>query len=228
MQPANVLKTEFPSLAEPTPAFLVACLRSRWRPEALEQAHALAAAPAFDWAAVDEVARCELLAPLLYRILQGRGILPAGLEDAWRGLYAGSLRRNLLLLGELDDVLQALEPAASAPILLKGAALLRTVYDDAGMRPMNDIDLLLRQLDVPAALRLLAGLGYAVDQPFTYWGEVAAHRQGRFLADVDLHWSLIGLPHYLSIIPPGWPWASARPATGGGAPALVLSPEAHR
>jgi hypothetical protein len=213
--------------ADPVQAFLLACLRSRRQAEALERVRALSRTPGFDWAAVDRAAREELLAPLLFHTLQGRDVLPGGLEGAWRGLYAGSLQRNLLLMRELDTVLRSLAGAGVTPILLKGAALVRAVYDDAGLRPMNDLDLLLREGDVPAALRQLAGLGYATDEPFSYFGEVAAHKQGALTADIDLHWNLIGLPHYLARVPAGWAWQTARPADAGGAPARVLGPEAQ-
>jgi hypothetical protein len=62
---------------------------------------------------------------------------------------------------ELGAVLQSLATAGVTPVLLKGAALARTVCDNPGPRPMDDVDLLLREADVPAALRELAALGYA-------------------------------------------------------------------
>ncbi len=213
--------------ADPIRAFLIACLAGRRQAEALETARDLAHAPDFDWAAVHRSAVQELLAPLLYGTLQGRDLLPPELEAIWRGLYAGSMQRNLLLLRELDAVLAALDAAGVEVMLLKGAALVRTVYDDAGLRPMNDIDLLLHEADAPAALRQLAALGYATDAPFTYFGEVAAHKQGALTSDVDLHWSLIGLPHYRERIAPDWLWQTSRPVAGGAAPARVLGPEAQ-
>jgi hypothetical protein len=103
----------------------------------------------------------------------------------------------------------------------------RTVYDDAGARPMSDIDLLLREEDVPAALHQLAVLGYATDQPFGYFGEVVARKQGSLAADIDLHWNLVGLPHYLARVPVDWAWQTARPVGVGGAAGRVLGPEAQ-
>lgn len=217
----------FSAAVDPVHAFLLACVRSRRQPDALVLARDLAAAPDFDWAALHEVARQELLLPLLCRTLQERDLLPRELEDAWRRLYAGSLQRNSLLLEQLDDVLARLHAIGVAPILLKGAALVRTVYDDAGTRPMADVDLLLREADVPAALRELAVLGYAADEPFSYFGEVVAHKQGRLIADIDLHWNLIGLPHYQKLIPPDWLWQTARPVEAGEVHGLVLGPEAQ-
>lgn len=213
--------------AGPGHTFLVTCLRSHSEPAARDAARALARATTLDWPALDGLARAEWLAPLVYRAVQGHDLVPPELEEAWRNLYFASLKRNLLLLHELDILVHGLQGAGVAPILLKGAALIKTVYDDPGTRPMDDVDLLLREDDVRTALRVLQALGYATDEPFAYFGEAPAHKKAGLGAAVDLHWSLVGLPHYQRLIPAGWLWARARAVALDSGAALVLSPEAQ-
>jgi hypothetical protein len=85
-------------------------------------------------------------------------------------------------------------------IPLKGPALGEALYDDPGLRPFTDLDLLVRKPDVPRAVELLARLGYRAleyERPLAY---ELAHataacfvpaepRPGRF--PIDLHWNLV-------------------------------------
>ena len=46
---------------------------------------------------------------------------------------------------------------------MKGAALLDTAYPDLGLRPMEDLDLLIRPSDIPAIAKILEKSGYEVE-----------------------------------------------------------------
>src|SRR5690349_18102423 len=60
---------------------------------------------------------------------------------------------------------------------LKGSLLATGYYAEPGLRPMNDLDLLVRPADEPRMLELLAGLGYR--QIARGWKHVAlAHPDG--------------------------------------------------
>jgi hypothetical protein len=141
--------------------------------------------------------------------------------------------RNLVLLRELGTVLEALAAARIGVIVLKGAALIELVYRHVALRPMCDADLLVRQDDLPAAQRVIEGLGYAVARAETHPGvlaeyenEIVFFKPGLLSAAIDLHWSLFDSPYYQRRIAMDWFWQTAEPATIGGVPALVLGPEA--
>jgi hypothetical protein len=51
------------------------------------------------------------------------------------------------------------------PVVLKGLGLAYEYYPDPALRPMSDIDLLLKQADVLPALTLLADAGFKVELP---------------------------------------------------------------
>jgi hypothetical protein len=64
------------------------------------------------------------------------------------------------LLGELAEALAALHAASVAVMPLKGSLLATRYYPEPGLRPMNDLDLLVQPEDEPRAIAALAGLGY--------------------------------------------------------------------
>lgn len=61
---------------------------------------------------------------------------------------------------ELRRLFDACSAAAIAPIVLKGAALAYTLYENPAVRPRGDVDLLIRESDEPALRFVLIDLGY--------------------------------------------------------------------
>ncbi len=98
------------------------------------------------------------LLPLLYRNL---GPQLAGdpaatwLRDAYRASWAG----NQLGLRVGRRAIDALQAAGSEVLVLKGAALIGSVYGDLGARPMGDVDLAAPRSRVGDAVRALQGAG---------------------------------------------------------------------
>ena len=118
-----------------------------------------------DWRRLLELAAWHRMLPLLWHHLSVRstGLQPpdevaAALKQAARE----STARNLNLGVELDRALAVLEAEDVPVILLKGAALVETVYPHLGLRPMVDLDLLVRRADVDRAHAAVLGLGYSV------------------------------------------------------------------
>jgi hypothetical protein len=80
-----------------------------------------------------------------------------------RGLRFLRLRHrqaNALLAQSLRYMLELLEAEGMPSLVLKGAALCRTLYPDPGLRPMRDIDLLLAKEDVQRAHVFLQEKGF--------------------------------------------------------------------
>ena len=67
---------------------------------------------------------------------------------------------NSHFLNGLERIAEAFERAGVDVMVLKGAALLLCLYDHPGLRPMCDVDLLIRPADADRAERLLGTLGY--------------------------------------------------------------------
>ena len=90
---------------------------------------------------------------------------PTGAHDtaAW---LAGQLRQNRVRAGRFADYLAAILAGASAsglPVMpLKGGLVAFTRHREPGLRPMADLDLLVRPADEPGLHAVLARLGYGL------------------------------------------------------------------
>lgn len=123
---------------------------------------------------------------------------------------------------ELADSVQALAQAGIPVMLLKGAALARTLYAGGAERPVSDFDLLTPRTALQHARRILQSRGYQVGGLYwlpqwqqRYRAEVALVRmlEDGFRLVVELHWSLLEAPFYMDRIPMTEVWARAKPAS---------------
>jgi len=188
---------------------------------------ALAAAP--DWPALLEAARAERVGPLLARACErverpGAPAVPAGVGAALRREHLVAAGKAAILTDAAARLLAAFARAGLPVIALKGLALAETVYPDLALRPMEDLDLLVRPGDLPAAVRLLAEAGYR-----EAWHGFPDFLRADGLVDVDLHTALLHegeVPTRLDAqaIALDAIWGAARPATLAGVPGLVLCP----
>jgi len=101
------------------------------------------------------------LAPLLYwRLSQVEADLPPLARAKLAVTYKAQAARNENIARQLGEILTVCAEHNVEVIVLKGALLAATVYPEAALRPMNDIDLLFRPDDLAVAGSLLEGLGY--------------------------------------------------------------------
>jgi len=71
-----------------------------------------------------------------------RSLFPESAARQIKGSQRYLVAREMFFSAELARILARLQAGNVPTMLLKGAALLQTVYTTAGMRPMSDIDLL--------------------------------------------------------------------------------------
>ncbi len=215
-------------------ALIRLCLRARWDAGALEEARALLAHGEFEEGRLLQLACAEGVASLLYDVMRGQNLLPAPLEDELRLVYFAAARRGYPLFNELERLLASMAAHDLPVILLKGAALALAVYRNVSVRPMSDLDLLLRREDVPRALDLLRERGYVEEQmeahegdTLAYENEIMLHKRGDSGHVVEVHWGLFDSPYYQHTLSGEWFWETALPLRVGNAPALMLGPEAQ-
>ncbi|MEJ2068649.1 MAG: nucleotidyltransferase family protein [Deltaproteobacteria bacterium] len=114
-----------------------------------------------DWKLFSQMAEREGVAPLMYWKLKDSPVaVPLSTFNLLRSTYYQTLAQNTLMYQELERILTALDEAGIAVIVLKGAALAATVYEDIGLRPMGDLDLLVREEEFQEALDVLLSIGY--------------------------------------------------------------------
>lgn len=211
--------------------FLRLCLNSKRHPPDLEQARLLAAQ--VEWPEVIEFAVGRYVAPALYSSLKGSRVLPGDVEQDLHSLYLDTARRNLLQANEIRNLAAEFSQAGIDWLLLKGLALAVPVYGDVGARPARDIDLLLRERDLPQAIPMLEALGYQrYDTPeheltdLEFENEIILYRPVDGM-NVDLHWSLIDSPFYQRRLDMQWFWKNSQEFSLAGTKIRSLAPEAN-
>ena len=214
--------------------FLRLCLRGRWDPQALEAARTLVAHDELPWNVVQQVARQERVAPLLSQVARRCDWFPAEVKKSLRVTYYHNAARNYPFLHELQQVLRRFGTEDVPVVVLKGAALANTVYDDPSLRPMTDLDLLVHRESVQPALRILGELGFRrvgfevrPDADLVYESQVQLAKTGRVRFLVEIHWSLFDSPYYQQNLTMDWFWDTALTVQTGDTPMQVLGPVAQ-
>lgn len=205
---------------------LIACLNSRRAPAAPTELDGV------DWEALWEMASAERVAPLLYHAARRSDLLPSWLIDRCRSEYVETGAHNTLRMRELAGVIAKLSDHQIDLIVLKGAALAGQVYGNLGLRPMLDIDLLIRRDDVRSAQSVLESLGYerqgreiTPGSTLAFENEIGFSKRDRLDWSLELHWSLFDSPYYQRRLSVDALWATAQPIRIEGVPAYSLSPE---
>ncbi|MGI8857530.1 MAG: nucleotidyltransferase domain-containing protein [Thermomicrobiales bacterium] len=116
----------------------------------------------YDWRYLLAAAEQQGVSALLRQSLTGVGAVvpPDWARAALDAAYWGQHFRNRLLLDELATLLARAASAGVPVIPLKGAALVHRYYPAAALRPMSDIDLLIRPDDTERMAGLLTACGY--------------------------------------------------------------------
>lgn len=119
------------------------------------------AARAHDWDYLLRAANLHGVTPLLAPRLRALPDVPDAVQAAIQTAYWRNHFRNRTLLDALRQVLRAADARGIAVIPLKGALLATRYYPDPALRPMSDLDLMVRAADLPALADLLRACGYA-------------------------------------------------------------------
>lgn len=138
---------------------LLYCTQTRIPKERLTQVGELVGRQ-LNWQNVLKSAYYQGIAPLLYRNLKDIRDIPSEVISALKKAYYWNMARNMYFYTELRRILEAFGEKDLGVIVLKGAALARSVYGDIALRPMGDIDLLVRKGDLDCAEQIMSALGY--------------------------------------------------------------------
>ena len=149
-----------------------------------------------DWQAVFEKSKAEGVSSLLYVHLNETpsvvSRIPSAIRSRLRAIYQGNWARNSLLTEQWSEVMTLFEQAGIQSITHKGMALIHLVYPDFGLRPMADIDLLVRFTDLPA-VRLVLQTACFRTAGEALESEEAFRSFLHFVRDssiIDLHWEI--------------------------------------
>lgn len=191
-----------------------------------------------NWEEVLDSALWHGIAPLLYHKLKAievSELIPQEVMAELKNAHYGNMASNMYFYSELGRVLDAFNERGINLIVLKGAALAQTVYDNIALRPMSDIDLLVKKDDLPYAERIMSELGYLFEgDKSPDW-----YRENHFHISyfhpimsilVEIHWHIgrKAHPSQIAITDTGvierW-WERAQTLNISGKKTLVLCPD---
>ena len=125
------------------------------------------------------------LIPLLSRITD---------DVTVRAISARLFARQVVMRRNLLRILEALDGRGIRVSVMKGPSLALSVYDEPGLRPFTDVDLLVESHLVGEALEVIAGdamvRGVPAKRPKADKRDVVVSDPGGVVFNLDLHWDL--------------------------------------
>lgn len=116
-----------------------------------------------DWNAIIQKSAGHRVAPLLYYCLSNNNVdapIPDHVIQKLRSLYYNNSFINTRIFFELAEVLKSFDKENIRVIVLKGFAVGGLIYDNIALRPMSDIDLLVKSEDILRIDSILSELGW--------------------------------------------------------------------
>lgn len=152
-----------------------------------------------DWEEFWKVSRIHSVTELLYSRIKALNIVrqfPDNVLERFKEFLYPRASANSWLLQTGKEVTQRLLESGIETLALKGLFLQQAVYADDEIRPMNDVDLLVRREQIPAAIEILNEIGFRVLSHFdpAFENEDIKHvppMQNEYGQTLELHWNLL-------------------------------------
>lgn len=220
----------------PEARLLVLCLKLELDPARAQEARGILTGPlarSLDWERLLLLGAQARVLPLLHWQARRHALpFPERTAARLRAAYVRSAAEAEAQAGLERRVLGELASRGGRTVLLKGAALRRSLYPDPALRPMTDLDLWVHpgDLDAADAAARSSGLHRSEAPASGTWagrrrlGCEAAYRDASGRLALELHWGLQQYERYRGILalPPDRIWEESRPAPG--APAARFLP----
>ena len=206
-----------------------------------EGAGTATADPDLNWSVLLEKARQEGVSAVLFHNITKHHLENLVPQESYKDLsnqYYTNLKRNMLIIGELREVLATLQEAAIPCIVLKGIALAESVYPNIAMRGMSDVDLMVRKEDLFRVDDRLSSLGYlsrdssvakAILNPAGYLASLEYRKNDPSPLNLHLHWHPVNtsVPAIMFVeqIDLSRLWENATMTSVADSHALMLRPE---
>ncbi len=187
-----------------------------------------------DWDLLLKKAYWHRLSPLVAHWLTSPGLresVPAATLPRLKGIYYQSLAKGIIFQEEISRLLLIFQREEMPVVLLKGAALLGSVYGDIALRPMGDLDILVRpeHLERAEAIALKQGYQYDADDKYQELSRQDSHHlanlwhhEKRIMLEIHYHIVSRDEPYYFNLDDF---WSRARPVTISNVRALAFAPE---
>ncbi len=116
-----------------------------------------------NWDTLVSEASRHRIAPLLYnkiKLAEAESMIPPDAVRKFREKYLANAYRNTVLFHQLTELVARLNNRDIPVILLKGAHLAEFVYKDISLRPMSDLDILVKEEDLHETVQISFSAGY--------------------------------------------------------------------
>lgn len=185
------------------------------------------------WSDLIQFAIHEGLCGILARRLRELGhAVPDSFHEQLCAAASQVAAANLHALHVTEQLVAEFHRAGVPVMLLKGIALLRTIYDNPGLRPISDVDLLIRPSDCDAAASVLTNFGAKVGRPLLNEGFFPQfHYEQEWIIPgarpvrIDLHARPLRPLRVSRTMPDEGIWEDARTIKVGDASAMVPNSE---
>ncbi|MFC1623905.1 nucleotidyltransferase family protein [Candidatus Omnitrophota bacterium] len=166
-----------------------------------------------DWSRFKEIITYHDLTPFAYSLLKDfDSSLPQDLMEFLKNNYYCALVRCQSLWQEFLRISGAFKESNITLLPIKGMALLHDLYMDKPIRPMTDIDILVKEDDIKKAEAIFSDIGYRkelYDLREEYWRENQCHiafykKEKEGLPFVELHWGIDFKRENRTILPELW------------------------
>ncbi|MDD5504602.1 MAG: nucleotidyltransferase family protein [Candidatus Omnitrophica bacterium] len=187
-----------------------------------------------DWHLLNNLLFYHEIAPFFYVAAKHyKCLLPSDMEKVLSWIYCRTALQNQLILETYSDIYDAFRSNGVGLLPIKGAALLQDLYEKFPVRPMSDIDCLVRETDYEKSKDILKSANYDIDLrglSESYWIMKQCHvpfsaRQKKAMVNpaVELHLRLDFKRYGREPLP--YVWQRARDININGKNFLRLSPE---
>jgi hypothetical protein len=187
-----------------------------------------------DWSYLVPAARRHGLVPLLYSHLHSsaQDAVPAHWLGLLRDYFHENLRRSMYRTGLLIKILTLLDSHGISALPYKGPIAAQLLYGNIALREFNDLDLLVRQEDIPEAHAVLVAHGYAAEFDSRGLPEAGfrspaaqyAYSDPDGATPVELHTETT-LRYFPRPLSPGWLREGTEAVSFAGRRIRVLAPE---
>jgi hypothetical protein len=140
---------------------LACCARTRLAPDDAQRIREITARP-LDWEYLLAEAEANSITPLVERHLTANaaGAIPAAAREQLKNTCRANTVRCLYLTADLLQILKLFREHEIPALPYKGPVLAAQAYGDVALREFDDLDIILRQRDIPRAHEVILSLGY--------------------------------------------------------------------
>lgn len=167
-----------------------------------------------NWDYFSRKVKGEDTSSLIYKALNQSGGMkskfPHHIQSYVRDFYYAVSGRNISLLQSLENIAIYFKKENIEAIVFKGLMLAHAIYKDIGLRPMGDIDLLIRREDIATADRALRRHGFSPEfeiEDFEgvmagqYRNSVVYRSADSVPVSVHIHWHIVNFfPFHKSVL----------------------------